>query len=195
MGALGSNILSRRRREPDASMPKNPDEIEAKVRNRLSIDEAGSLTVSGLRSVILPVRTLADLSAAGERIIGSGMAGLLYLAGELAGEAMADVALRLAGGAISRAIVLDAMRKDVEMRGFGRISVESFDATRGEARIRVRNSAYADAAQSGKHGCRFPAGFWAGVVGALARRPVVSEEMRCRRDGADACEFHVAPAS
>ena len=195
MGALGSNILSRRRREPDASMPKNPDEIEAKVRNRLSIDEAGSLTVGGLRSVILPVRTLDDLSAAGERIIGSGMAGLLYLAGEQAGEAMADVALRLAGGAISRAIVLDAMRKDVEMRGFGRISVESFDATRGEARIQVRNSAYADAAPSGKHGCRFPAGFWAGVVGALARRPVVSEEMRCRRDGADACEFRVAPAS
>src|SRR3972149_10542512 len=81
MGTLGSNILSGRRRGPDASMPKNPDEIEAKIRNRLNIDEAGSLTVSGLRSVILPVRTLADLSAAGERIIGSGMAGVLFLAG------------------------------------------------------------------------------------------------------------------
>src|SRR3989304_1706647 len=99
MGALGSNILIGRRREPAASMPKNPAEIEANIRNRLNIDEAGSLTVSGLRSVILPVRTLADLSAAGERIIGSGMAGLLYLAGEQAGEAMADVAPRLPPGA------------------------------------------------------------------------------------------------
>jgi len=176
-------------------MPKKPGEIEAKIRDRLSIDEAGTLSLGGLRSVILPVRTLADISAAGERILGSGMAAVLYLAGEHAGEAIATLALHMSDNGSNPQYLLDRIRKDVEMRGFGRITVVSSSPAQGGALIRIRNSPYADPAQAGGNGCRFPAGFWAGVVGALAGRGVVSEEMRCSRNGDDVCEFRVAPAS
>jgi predicted hydrocarbon binding protein len=108
---------------------------------------------------------------------------------------IADIAQRSVRGDVPPGVLLDRMRKDVELRGFGRITVASFDPRTGEAIIRIKNSPYADPSAGNGHGCRFPAGFWAGVVSALARRPVVSEEMQCLRGGGELCEFRVFPTS
>lgn len=90
----------------------------------------------------------------------------------------------------------------MSQRGWGKLSVEGLNAVSGNAQLRIDHSAIAQAygPETGRNVCHmFNGAFCGGMeyIAANAGRPLklVSRETRCTANGADHCQFEVAPGN
>ena len=165
------------------------------LRSRLEMTDEGVVMLDGLRTIILPATVLTAVQGEAERILGRGMGPILYAAGEGAGSAIAARWLARKSGAAPTGAALEAVRADVEARGFGKVEITAIDLAAGTATVRLYRSPYADhATVSGQTACAFPAGFIAGLISGLVDRPVAGTERVCRASRGPYCEFVAEPA-
>ena len=102
--------------------------------------------VDGLRIMVLPASTIADIESAGEKIIGRGFGAILYDAGERTGYAI-GLHVRDALGATSLKDILALIERGHRERGYGRAEFVSTDFVKGELVVRVHDSPYAEVGQ------------------------------------------------
>jgi predicted hydrocarbon binding protein len=160
---------------------------------RLTIDEDAVVRVSGRRMMLVSAEFLTTILVSGEKVMGPAIGGIHYLAGELSGRQLGELARAEAPGSDGADLVAHVMAA-LEVRALGHLDVAKLDVAAGTGVLRLYKSAYADAFPPGDRPvCHGPAGLWAGLLTVLSGKEVLAEEVRCRAKGDPLCEIVAAP--
>jgi len=151
-----------------------------KLAGRLQLDEQGTLTLDGERTMVIPASVLTTIRAVGEAILGHGVSGIQYLAGEFWGRSVGRT-LRTKGVGRDVKEVLRILGDQSFLRGFGRLEIGSLDEETGLAVWRIYNSPFTEGPVIEEaHHCYFLAGFGAGILSVLTGNEVICREKRCK---------------
>jgi predicted hydrocarbon binding protein len=161
---------------------------------RLTIGDDAVMRMSGRRMMLVSADFLTTILVSGEQVMGPAIGGIHYLAGELSGRQLGELAKAAAVPGSDRADLVSSVMASLEVRALGHLDVATIDVAAGTGVLRLYKSAYADAFPSGNRAvCHGPAGLWAGLLSVLSGKEIVAEEVRCRAKGDSLCEIVAAP--
>jgi predicted hydrocarbon binding protein len=121
------------------------------------------------------------------KVFGTGGEALLYSEGQLVGEADAIGTMSLVGAGLARKRVADLMYM-FSARGWGQASLAG-KVEGGALSVTLENCFECSTGEGLKKGCGFVRGYFDGWSKVILGREVKSQEVRCRFNGDDHCEF------
>src|SRR2546426_7730058 len=93
--------------------------------DQLQVDEEGNIWMNGVPTVLMPAAFLREVKATGEKFMGRGLHGIIYHVGEQFGRIIAEESRARAPD--EPEVLFSRIAKAVQVRGWGRIDVLSFD--------------------------------------------------------------------
>ncbi|HUX99492.1 MAG TPA: V4R domain-containing protein [Candidatus Deferrimicrobium sp.] len=164
-----------------------------KTKEQLAIDTEGTLSLMGIRVLLMPRGTLIHILESAEDIVGVERASeIMYHAGErMALEFAQQMSERfnLEGAAIFRSYA-----QIVGVRGWGITEIQEFDLETGYARATLKNSIISTS-MTQKHieSDAMVAGVIAGIMEFITKRKTICREVKCIAKGDKVCEFIAEP--
>ena len=177
-----------------ASADRTNDLLTDFLASNLRLDaRKGHLELMGHRIMLFRFEFLVAIQKQLEETIGNSAKGVMYLAGERAGEhvlpAMSERLKELAPGRESL-VALRRLSDTWATIGVGRATMTEFDPPSGRFAFRIEEGTFPAAyGPSAKPVCHLWAGWAAGVAKRLFGNQASCDEVRCAAMGAPACEF------
>ncbi len=135
---------------------------------RITIGEDAVARMSGRRMTLVSADFLTTILVSGEKVMGPAIGGIHYLAGELSGRQLGELARAEAPGSDGADLVAGVMAS-LEVRALGHLEIAGLDLSAGTGVLRLYKSAYADAfPPRDRPVCHGPAGLWAGLLAQLS---------------------------
>jgi len=166
--------------------------------NQLEFGE-GRMVLLGIRGIVLPASTLVELLLAVRERMGENVWDMLYEVGKKHAEQniIRAVAKKMS---ISKASLLQQFGSSANVMGLGRWEFTEYLPEAGRLKVRLYDSAIAEALKKKGFKTRQPVdSFVAGVVAGIGEAafdgPVEAKETMCAALGAPYCEFIARPAS
>ena len=164
------------------------------IASNLRVDvRRGHVELAGHPLMLFRFEFLVAIQKQLEETIGNSAKGVMYLAGERAGEhvlpAMSERLKELAPGRESL-VALRRLSDTWATIGVGRATMTEFDPPSGRFAFRIEEGTFPAAyGPSAKPVCHLWAGWAAGVAKRLFGNQASCDEVRCAAMGAPACEF------
>ncbi|MHA1649902.1 MAG: V4R domain-containing protein [Candidatus Helarchaeota archaeon] len=164
-----------------------------KTKDQLTIDNEGTLSLMGMRVLLMPKGTLLNILESIEDLAGEEKASeIMYNAGErMALKFAQQIAERfnLSGEAIFRAYA-----QVVGVRGWGITEIQEADLKTGYARVTLKNSIIGSSMKQ-KHASSdaMVAGVIAGIFEYITKQKIICREVKCIAKGDTICEFIAEP--
>ena len=161
----------------------------------IEVDDAtGAWSVDGLPMILVPRHFFVNNHAAVEGALGQERyAELLFDAGHRSAYVWCEKEARTHG--LQGVEVFHHYMKRLSQRGWGRFSVESVDARRGTARVRVAHSVFvAERRTPGRKSCYMFRGWFPGALEFIAggKLKLRCEEVQCAAEGHQDCVFETS---
>lgn len=157
----------------------------------------GQLEWYGSRYVLMRPEVLVNLQKQMEQTVGASTKGILYLAGERSGrDGIHEIKKLLEGFPLEDGPLRDSTRRTdtSSFAGWGRYEVRSVDLEESRGVIVLENSAVAELYGPSKRPvCHLLAGWIAGIATHLSGKEVLCEEIACKAQGRERCEFELRP--
>ena len=166
-----------------------------KAKDQLAIDNEGTLSLMGMRVLLMPKGTLMTIIESIEDLAGGDRASeIMYHAGErMALQFAKQISERfnLEGEAIFRAYA-----QIVGVRGWGITEIQEANIETGYARVTLKNSIFGTSMQQ-KHATSdaLIAGVVAGIFEFITKQKIICREVKCIAKGDEICEFFAEPLS
>jgi predicted hydrocarbon binding protein len=159
----------------------------------LVIGEDAVVRLNGRRMMLVSADFLTTILASGEKVMGPAIGGIHYIAGEVSGRQLGELA-RVAEPSSHGADLVASVMAALEVRALGHLEIANVDVEAGTGVLRLYKSAYADAFRPiDRPVCHGPTGLWAGLLTVLSGKEILAEEVRCRAKGDSLCEIVAAP--
>jgi len=157
---------------------------------------SGVLHLHGQPCVIVRPEVIVNIQKQLEQTIGGAAKGIMYLAGERSSrDGIAP--LRAMSGDEEMTLTLEGTKRMIDafsVLGWGHAEIVTFDAEHGRFVLRIVNSPMAlGYGPSSKPVCHFLAGWAAGMGQILVGRELLCEEVACKAQGGEYCEFELRP--
>ena len=161
----------------------------------IEVDDAtGAWSVDGLPMILVPRHFFVNNHAAVEEALGQERyAAILFEAGHRSAYVWCEKEARTHG--LEGVEVFHHYMKRLSQRGWGRFSVDSIDAERGAARVRVAHSVFvAERRTPGRKSCTMFRGWFPGALEFVAasagrRLKLACNEVQCASEGHQDCIF------
>lgn len=152
----------------------------------------GALSHKGIRYMLIRPETLIDLHKSLEKRLGTDARHILYHCGFVGGSLSAEK-YREQFGDNDQEMVDFIVKTGCEI-GWGVFKLELFDTEKQLLKIRVDNSAFAQAYGTSTHCvCHVVAGIFAGMGRVIFQRDMIAEEKSCVAAGDSCCQFVARP--
>ncbi|NVM54516.1 MAG: hypothetical protein HWN66_12500 [Candidatus Helarchaeota archaeon] len=164
-----------------------------KTKDKLTIDKEGSLSLMGMRVLLMPKGTLMNIIESIDDLVGEERASeIMYNAGEKMALIFANQIserFNLEGEAIFRAYA-----QIVGVRGWGITEIKEADLKTGYARVTLKNSIFGSSMRQ-KHlsSDALVAGVVAGIFEFITKQKIICREVQCIAKGDAICEFVAEP--
>lgn len=164
-----------------------------KTKDQLTIDSEGSLSLMGMRMLLMPRGTLMNIIESIEDLVGEDRATeIMYHAGErMALQFAKQISERfnIEGEAIFRAYA-----QIVGVRGWGITEIQEADLNTGYARVTLKNSILGTSMrQKHRESDALVAGVLAGIFEFITKQKIICREVKCIAKGDTICEFVAEP--
>ena len=152
----------------------------------------GALSYKGIRYMLIRPETIMDLHKSLEERLGTDSRDILYHCGFVGGSLSAEK-YREQFGDNDQEMVAFIVKTGCEI-GWGSFKLELFDREKQLLKIRLDNSAFAQAYGPSTHSvCHIVAGIFAGMGRVIFQRDMIAEEKSCVAAGDPYCQFVAWP--
>ncbi len=155
----------------------------------LLIAQPGVLQLGPVRHLVMRPETISEIQKGVEDRLGVKSSEYLYAAGSI-WAAMELRRLRVAVGSGQPEELARLFCRHATSLGWGEWSTQVFSADEKVVQIRIGRSPFAEAyGQADQPVCHLAAGAVSGLVESLFRIPATCNELSCRAQGAEFCQF------
>lgn len=174
-----------------------PEEAREFLAAALTPDpRSGVLQLYGQPCVIVRPEVIVNIQKQLELTIGGSAKGIMYLAGERSSQEGVSPFRALSGEDVG-ALTLEMAKRMIDassLLGWGHAEIGTVDPEKGRFVLRIANSPMAIAyGPSKKPVCHFLAGWAAGMAQVLVGGALLCEEVACKAQGREFCEFELRP--
>lgn len=160
-----------------------------RTKDQLTIDAEGTLSLTGMRVLLMPKGTLLNILESAEDLVGAEKtAEIMYHAGERMGLKFAkqiSERFKLEGEAIFRSYA-----QIVGVRGWGITEIKESNIQEGYARVILKNSIIGTSmTQRHLASDALVAGVLAGIFEFITKQKIICQEEKCIAKGDPICEF------